>query len=74
MAKRKTLEDVLNNDETLQSLLAKYWRMIKKENIGKTTQLTPLIDKVEESVKKRKLEIIEEYERTKSIRKKNKKD
>lgn len=40
-------------DETLLSLKNRYFALYKRENIGKTLELTKVIDKLEEAIKNR---------------------
>lgn len=40
-------------DEVLISLKERYFRLYKKENIGKTPELTKIIDKLEEAIKQK---------------------
>lgn len=40
-------------DETLLSLKTRYFTLYKRENIGKTLELTKVIDKLEEAIKNR---------------------
>ena len=54
-AKRKKKVDT--EDEILVSLKERYFRLIKNENIGKTHQLTLVIDKLESVIRKRMEEL-----------------
>jgi hypothetical protein len=63
-AKKKKPEDIdtlIENDVVLGSLKERYFKLLKKEDIGKTPQVTELIDKIELAVMKRKEEIINDH-------------
>jgi hypothetical protein len=53
-------ETLIEQDEILISLKERYFKLLKNEVIGKTTQLTSTIDKIELAINKRKEEIINE--------------
>ena len=62
MAKKKKLdmESLYRDDEVLISLKERYFKLMSKENIGKTPELTATIDKIEAVIRKRKEEILNE--------------
>jgi hypothetical protein len=47
-------------DEVLIALKERYFKIIKKENIGKTPQITATLDKLELAINTRKTEVINE--------------
>lgn len=58
--KIKNVEILFEQDETMIALKERYFKLLLKENIGKTPQLTKTIDNVEGAIYKRKEEIINE--------------
>jgi hypothetical protein len=62
MAKKKKLdmESLYRDDEVLISLKERYFKLMSKETIGKTPELTATIDKIEAVIRKRKEEILNE--------------
>jgi hypothetical protein len=52
-AKRKKKVEPEPVDEVLVSLRERYFKLYKKENIGKTPELTKVIDKLEEAIKQK---------------------
>jgi hypothetical protein len=43
-------------DDTLISLKDRYFKLYKRENIGRTPELTKIIDKLEEAIKQKSKE------------------
>ena len=62
-AKRKkkiSPEEIWEQDEVLISLKERYFKIIKKEVLGKTPNYTNILDKLEMEINKRKQELINE--------------
>lgn len=63
-AKKKKVEvdlvSIEKEDVVLISLMERYWKLIKTEEIGKTESVTKALDKLEEAINKRKQEIKDE--------------
>lgn len=60
--RKKKLDSVSlwEQDEVLIALKERYFKLLKKENIGKTPQLTATIDKLEVAINARKQEVVNE--------------
>lgn len=51
-AKRKKMKPESDNSFVEKTLLARYWEIIGKENMGKTPEITSELDKLEIEIKK----------------------
>ncbi len=51
------VEVLYEQDEVLIALKERYFRLLKKEDIGKTPQLTTVIDKLEQTISHRMEEL-----------------
>jgi hypothetical protein len=63
-AKRKKKLDSVSlweQDEILIALKERYFKLLKKEVVGKTPQLTATIDKLETAINARKDEVINDH-------------
>lgn len=63
-AKKKkvvNIDFIFENDEILISLKERYFKLIKSEDIGKTPQITKTLDTIEQTILKRKEELINEH-------------
>ena len=57
-AKKKiNIEVLMDQDEVLVALKERYFKLLPKENFGKTPQLTNTLDKIEGAIKKRTEEL-----------------
>jgi hypothetical protein len=63
-SKRKNKVDpniLWDQDEVLIALKERYFKLLPKEEFGKTSQLTATIDKLEVAINKRKEEVVSEH-------------
>jgi len=58
--KKVNIEDLYSQDEVLIALKERYFKILPKENFGKTPQLTNTLDKIEGAINKRKDELLNE--------------
>lgn len=56
MARKKEIKVV--KDETLDSLRERYFKLLLKENFGKTEEISTRLDNLEKAINKRKDELI----------------
>jgi hypothetical protein len=63
-AKKKKLVNmdfIFKNDETLISLKERYFKIIRNEDYPKTPQITKTLDTIEQTISKRKEDLINEH-------------